>query len=1063
MSRLYPRLCFALMFIFITAAAIAQQRTVTGRVTDESGAEMPGVNVVIKGTTEGTATDADGRYSVTVSDDAVLVFSFVGYASTEVPIGGRSVVDVTLEPDVTTLQELVVTGYTVERKADIIGAVAVVDSDELLQTPTANLSQQLQARAPGVVASGAGAPGEAAKVRIRGFTSFGSSDPLYVIDGVPTSNPGSINPNDIESIQVLKDATSASIYGARAAQGVVIVTTKKGTPGKMTVSYDGYAGASYIPEGIMPDLLNTREYLEYLRLSDPGTTHALFGLQGNIDPNHYPDFYVVSPGLKAGFFAGDSQVDPALYTIEDYSNIYQIVPVSDGTNWFKEMTQTGIIQNHQITAAGGTETNSYSVALNYFDQEGTYKFSGYDRYALRLNTSFKPTDFITFGENVQVLRETFQNATGNGARGEASAWAQSFRMVPYIPVYDIGGGWGGNGIGNSGNGTNPVAQLYRDKDDQIINWRIFGNVFADINILKNLTYHTSFGIDYGNFFTKDIVKRTYERAENVGTTALNQSYSFNLAWTFTNTLAFTKQFGDHEVRLLAGTEAVKANIGDGISTQNVNTFDFEDPSFVSLNTDQAAGAGINSTQPQIRTLASIFGRVDYTFNDKYLFNATVRRDGSSAFGLENRYGVFPSFGVGWRLSEESFMQGVSIIGDLKIRAGWGQMGSERNAKAINQYTTFRFNPGLSNYDINRSQTSTVVGYAAYNAPSQATKWETSESTNIGFDASLLSGKLDVSFNWFNTDTKELLVGRPRPPLGGILVQPEINLGKMRNRGIELAVNGRGEFASNIGYDVGLTFTHYTNTAIDLDGNPETFFSVNASRLNNVWRTEAGHPVSSFYGYVIDGFFNSQADLDAIVQSGEAIGSWRFKDIDGDGEITDDDRTFIGSPHPDFIMGISLGLRYGNFDFNTFLVWNYGNEIFNYTKYWTDMRVFIGGVSKRVLYEAWDENTGTGTLPTLDGGYSGLITSSSNDYYIESGSYLRGRTLQIGYNVPSTIAQKARLSRARIYVQAQNYFTITKYSGPDPDIGIQGGDLSMGLDDAAYPNPRQVIVGLNLSF
>lgn len=1069
MKKLYVRLSMtAVLLLMLASVVLAQERTVSGTVNDDTGAPIPGVNVLVKGTTIGTSTDADGKYSLGVSGgDAVLVFSFIGFTTQEVPIGTRTLVDVSMAPDVQTLSELVITGYTAEKKADIIGSVAVVNNKELMATPTANLAAQLQGRAPGVVASGTGAPGDGAKIRIRGITSFRGSDPLYIIDGVPTDDASRVNPNDIESVQVLKDATSASIYGARAANGVIIITTKQGKTGKMEVSYDGYYGVSYVPKSYQPELLNTVEYGQYLKKTIPTGTHPLFGNIADLDPNNYPTAYVVSNGLKAGMDINDPRADPSLYSIEDYGNIYQINHTSAGTNWFDEVTRTAPIQNHQLTAAGGTDKNTYAVSFNYFDQDGVYLNSGYDRYAIRLNTSFTPTNFLKIGQNLQVIREEFQNAQGGGARGEASAWAQSFRMVPYVPVNDIAGGWGGNGIGQSGNGTNPVAQLYRSKDNQQINFKMLGNVFGEVNLMKDLTFKTSFGVDYANFFTKNITMKTYERAENTGTTGLFQQYNYTVSWTFTNTLVYNKTFGDHKVRLLAGTEALKRDMGDGISTQNVAGFDFEDPDFVSLNTDLNTGAGINSTQGLTRTLSSVFGRVDYTFKDKVLFNATFRRDGSSAFGSENRYATFPAFGVGYRLSEESFMKGISWITDLKVRGGWGQLGNEKPANQRDQYSTFRSNAGLSNYDITRSQNSLAVGYAQYNASTQIAKWETSESTNIGFDATLFGGKTTIDFNWFNTDTKDLLVQARRSPFSSILAMPSENLGKMRNTGIEFALTQRANFTSDLSFTGTVNFTHYKNEAVDIDGNPESFYPGNASRLNNVWRTQAGYPVSSFYGFQLDGFFNSQADLDALEQTGEKIGSWKFKDLDGDGAITDDDRTFIGNPQPDFIMGVNLEFRYKNFDLSTFLVWNYGSDLYNYTKYWTDMQVFIGGVSKRVLYEGWTPETQSGTLPQLGSGdsdgYTSFIRSASMDYYVESGSYLRGKTLQLGYTIPTSALAKVKMTRARAYVQLQNFFTITEYSGPDPDIAIQGGDLFMGLDDSAFPNPRQVLLGLNFAF
>jgi TonB-linked SusC/RagA family outer membrane protein len=1082
MEKLYNKAKrFVLLFLWLACshAVLAQERVVSGTVKDENGNGMPGVNVLVVGTSNGTVTDATGKYSITAGTGSRLLFSFIGYTSQEVSVGSSTTLDVNMKVDITELSEIVVTGYTSEKKADIIGSVAVVSSKDLLATPVPNLSQQLQGRAAGVLASGSGAPGAGAKIRIRGFTSWNSGDPLYIIDGVPTNDPSRVNPNDIESVQVLKDATSASIYGARAANGVIIVSTRQGKSGTMKVDYDGYVGPSWIPESYQPDMLNTDEYLTYLeRQHDPSLPaaqiykHPLFGTSGSMS---IPDMYVISTltgnNFRGGFPAGSPQVNPSLYSVpaNDYSQIYQIAEVSNGTNWFDAITRSGLIQNHQITASGGTDKSSYSLGLNYFDQEGVYVNSGYERYAMRLNTSFTPNQFFRLGENFQLIRESFQNATGGGARGEASAWAQSFRMVPYLPVNDIGGGWGGNGIGDSGNGTNPVAQLYRDKDDQNINYKLTGNVFAEVMPIKDLTLRTSFGIEYGNYFSKDYVLRTYERSENTQTAALNQSYTYNLAWTWSNTAVYSKSFGDHSLKFLAGTEAIKQGITDGITAGSFANFDFENPLFMSLNTAQNIGTTRSPYTVPARTIFSYFGRIDYAFKDKYLVNATFRQDESSVFGAQNRVATFPAFGLGWRVSEEGFLQGVDLIEDLKIRGGWGQMGNQTPVNPLDQYATFRSNAGLSNYDIARAQSTLAIGYTAFNAATDKAKWETVESLNVGFDASL-HGNWDITFNWFKNDTKGLLVGQPRAVLGPIVQTPRVNLGDMSNKGFEFSVTKRGNISSDLEYDVNVNFTHYKNVAENIDGNPLTFISGDASRLSNIWRTQAGQPISSFYGYQVDGFFTSQTEVDALDMPGAKIGSWKYKDLNGDGAITTDDATFIGNPQPDFVLGFNLGLRYKSFDFSTFLVWNYGNDLFNYTKYWTDMRVFVGGVSKRVLYEGYDPATKTGTLPflgTVDGtatdGYTDFIRTTSSDYYLESGSYLRGKNFTVGYTVPTALASKAKLKKARVYIQAQNYFTITKYSGPDPDISIQGGDLFMGLDDSAFPNPKQFLVGLNLTF
>jgi TonB-dependent starch-binding outer membrane protein SusC len=1086
-NKIFNNLLSVLLLIGVMTLsnqAFAQDITVTGKVTDETGSGMPGVNVLVKGTPNGTATDGNGVYTLSVgSRDAVLVFSFVGYATAEEVVGSRNTIDKQLTPDVETLTELVVTGYTIEKKADIIGSVAVVNSKDLAATPVANLANQLQGRAAGVLVSGGGEPGSSAKVRIRGFTSFGKSDPLYVIDGVPTQDASRVNPNDIESVQVLKDATAASIYGSRAAAGVIIVTTKQGKPGKPSVTYDGYVGSSFIPKSTFPDLVKTPEYVEYLERKLPaGSSHVIFGKVN--DGLSIPDYFVVStlPGsgnsFKRPFMAGAPQVNPDLYSVpvDDYSAIYTISKVSRGTNWFKEVTRPGIIQNHQLGLSGGSESATYSIGLNYFNQEGAFKYSGYKRYSLRTNTSFKVNNFFRVGENLQVIHEEFMNAGTNGSsvRGEGSAWAQSFRMVPYIPVHDIGGGWGGNGIGDSGNGTNPVAQLYRDKDDVRRNVKILGNVYGELNPIKDLTVRTSFGLEYGNFYTKDIVKRTYERAENVTSTGLNVNNNFRWTWTWTNTIAYSKTFlDDHSIKLLAGTEAIKSG-GDGLETQNVNGFDFEDPNFINLDTDQAAGFGVRASQPTISALASYFGRIDYAFRDKYLFNATVRRDGYSGFGPANRYGVFPAFGVGWRISAEPFMASQTIFSDLKLRAGWGQMGSQNNVLPQNSFSTFGYHPGLGNYDIGRTQNGTVVGYAPTFYGTNKTKWETSESTNIGFDASLLGGKLDVSFSYFNVETKDLLVERLRNGLetvGNGL--PRVNIGEMRNRGIEFDVTNRGNITPDIGYTATVTFTHNRNEATRIDENPSSFISRNASRLTDVIRTTSGEPISSFWGFERNGFFEDQADLDALSQPDAVVGSWRYKDQNGDGVINNDDKVFIGNPQPDFVLGLNIGLTYKAFDLSAFFVWNYGNDLFNYTKYFTHMQGFVGGVHKDVLRKSWSPENTNGSMPILEpgaNGYTPFIVSTASDFYIESGSYFRGKTLQIGYTLPVDIANKVKFNKARVYVQAQNFFTITDYTGADPDIGIQGGDINnanadlfMGVDESSTPNPRQFIVGLNLTF
>lgn len=1038
---------------------------ITGRVTSSSGEGLPGVTVLLKGTTNGTATDVDGRYSLSVPETGgTLVFSFIGYTTLEKSFSGPGTVNVTMADDAKALEEVVVTGYTTEKKRDIIGSVSVVKTTELLQTPAANLQAQLQGRASGVTVSGNGQPGAGAKVRIRGFASFGNNDPLYVIDGVPTENPSSLNPQDIESLQVLKDATSASIYGSRAANGVIIVTTKRGKAGTSSITVDSYAGVQVIPESSMPKMLNSQQYGEYLftsrRNGGVPTTSPIFG--SGTSPV-VPGFIVVSPGFSGGVPAGDPRADASKYNITPGSPFYQIIQASPGTNWFQEITRPALIQSHQINASGGSEKGTYSLGANYFNQEGTILHTGYDRATVRANTLFNPVKRIRVGENLQLTYETRQ---GGGESGEGGAWAQSYRMVPYLPVYDINGGFAGNRVGESGNGSSPIANLTRNKDNKNNGYKIFGNVFAEVDLMEGLTARTSFGTDYSNNYNNGFTSITYERSENQTQNSFSESFGYFNTWTWTNTLTFNRTFAEtHNVKLLAGTEAVKGS-GRGITGSNQN-YDLTDIDFRTIQ----SGTGIRNTSTfntGRSSLYSLFGRVDYGFRDKYLINATVRRDASSKFGPESRVGVFPAFGAAWRISDESFLQGIPFITELKLRGGWGQMGSQRNVDANNQFSTFASGGRESWYAINGQNNASTVGYRQSRQGNLTTKWETTETTNLGLDASLFDGRLTLTLEGYNVETKDLLIDQVRNGLMAEITQPRINIGSMRNRGFDLNLGTTGTFAGDFNYDASLNFTRYTNELTKMAEEGQVIYR-GASRLGNVIAIQKGYPVSSYFGYEIDGIFQNQAEVDAgPAMPYKTIGSWRLKDQNGDKKIDDQDRTIIGNPIPKFQLGSNLSLAYKNFDISTFLFWNYGNDLYNFTKWFTDMRGFVGGVSTRVLENSWSESNPNGTLPIISSKdtYSSGI---STDYFVEKGSYFRMRTLQIGYKVPANVASKVRLNNLRVYVQGQNLFTITDYTGADPDISIvgdnnnTGDDQFMGVDQANYPNARQFIFGINLGF
>ena len=1077
LSKLF-KVCQSALILFICLTPLmvsandgpAVVADVSGTVTNSDGEALVGASVAIKGTTQGTLTDGNGRFQLSVPDGSTtLVISYLGYERQEVDIAGRTVVNVTMVSAESYLEEVVVTGYTSERKGDILGSVEVVNTEDLLAAPAANLAGQLQGRASGVVVSNDARPGAGAKVRIRGFTSFGQSNPLYIIDGVPTKDASALNPNDIESVQVLKDATAASIYGARAAQGVIIVTTKGGKKGAVQFSYDGYYGVQTIPESSKPDLLNTDEYLEYLRLNNGDAfIHPVFGAVGT---GTVPDRIVTSPGFKGGVAANDPRANPDLYDISDFGAAYQIMETSAGTDWFDAATRPAVIQNHQVTAQGGGDNGTYVFSMNYFGQEGLYNDTDYNRYTARMNTSYKPKKWLRIGENFQFSYDKRDGSSGGGGGtlGEGSPWASAYRMVPYLPAFDIGGGFSGNAVGESGNATSPVASLSRNADDFRERYRAFGNAFAEIKPLDWITFRTSFGVDYTQFFSRDITYRTYESSENTSITGLGNSSGYNLTWTWTNTATLEQEFGDHGFKLLLGSEAISFD-GNGISV-STNTFDFEDPVFINLNTDQFATPNASSTQPIPEKLASYFARFDYTFQNKYLINATIRRDGTSKIFEDERYGIFPSVGVGWRISEETFLQNVSWLDDLKLRFGWGQMGSIDNVSAGNQFTLFGSSVGSTNYDINRTNNGGAIGYRPNRVGSLTTVWEFSETNNFGLDASMFQSRLVFGFNYFINNTNDLLIGRVRNELEPVVnQQPAINLGQMRNEGFEASLSHRNQIG-DFSYDVTLLFTRYQNEVIDIDGNPETFFTRGAARLSNVVRTSVGEPVSYFWGYEIDGFFQNENELTQVQQDGAVVGSWRFKDLNGDGVINDQDQTNLGNPHPDFTTSLNVDLRWKNFDFNMFWFWNQGSDIWNHNRYFTDMRVFVGGVGSRVLYDGWTPQNPNALLPRLapggESGYTNFIRSNPSSYFVEDGSFLRLRTMQLGYNMDASTLGFLGISNLRLYVQGQNLLTITDYTGPDPDVTITGqnpnDDLKMGVDESGFPTPRQVLVGLNVTF
>ncbi|UCJ06601.1 TonB-dependent receptor [Chitinophaga pendula] len=1060
--------------LLLTAQVWAQQKKITGKVTDEkTGTPLPGVTVVVKGTNKGTATDPTGNYAITAAASDNLVFSFVGFTPKEVPVGNAAALNVTLSENVGNLNEVVVTGYGSQAKKDITGAVATVDVKKLLSTPATNIGQALQGRVAGVTIGTDASPGGSVMVRIRGYGTINDNSPLYIIDGVPTKgNLNTLNLGDIESTQVLKDASAASIYGSRAGNGVVIITTVKGKLGKPKLSYDFYYGTQRPAKFL--DLLNTQQYASLLWESRINA--------GNVAANGYPKHAQFGNGAQPvipdyifpdGAMEGDPRVNPANYSADidgpDFRKTKWLITKANkaGTNWMDEIFDPAPIQNHQIKVSGAGENARYAMSLNYFNQKGILIYTGYKRYSVRANTEFNVSKRIRAGENFQIAYgERIGQPAGNQNEGNPISFA--YRMQPIIPVYDIMGNFAGTKGGDLDNAKNPVAALYRNRDNLAKELRLFGNAYLEADILKNLTARTSIGIDYFWTNARNYTIRDIESSESVGANSLSITTGYGNTWTWSNTLNYKLELADkHRIGILLGTEAI-SSMFDPLTTGRTRFFnDDKDNQYID------AGNASTSTNSGVWTdwrLASEFGKINYAYNDRYLIDFTLRRDRSSRFSKEYNVAYFPAVSAGWRISDEAFMKPITAINDLKLRVGWGKTGNQEIGN-YTPYSTYGTNPATSFYDLNGSRTSALQGYELMQFGNVRAKWETTTSTNIGLDAALLKGKLIFNLDVYHRRTSDMLFPVEIQYTQGIATNPFRNIAEMTNRGIELGLSYAGEaMKGDFTYDVNVNFSRYKNVVDKTDGNADTRYFGFTTRLPAMTVTQAGQPISSYFGYVIDGIFQSddEAAKHAVQFGGGAnnkAGQFKFRDINGDGKINASDRTIIGNPHPDFTYGINIDLHYKQFGLTLFGQGVQGNTLFNYVRYWTDFPTFGGNRSVRMLEDSWRPGKTDAKLPQLRS--NDVISSNPSTYYLENGSYFRMKNVMVSYELPQSLLKRFAISQFKIYVQAQNLFTVTKYTGLDPEINLRNydpnNDRHMGVDEGAYPVAKVFLVGANISF
>jgi TonB-linked SusC/RagA family outer membrane protein len=1055
-----------LLMLALGRTALGQRISVSGTVSSSEGTPLQGVTVSVQGTDVRAVTGANGRYAITsAASDGVLRFALVGRRSVETSISGRPRIDVTMER-IAYLEEVVVTSsYASQRRADITGAVASVSVDATNRETGASVLQKLAGVTPGVTVSSSGSPGSRSTVRIRGISSFQNNEPLYIIDGTPVQDSyiNWLNPDDITSIQVLKDASAASIYGSRASNGVIVIeTTKRGVSGPPRSTLRVRTGMVTPVRGYDDFLIQNS--LDYFQVVKQSYLNAGRPVPANIfgDPNNPTVPAYVWPnncGLNKAP-APCATVDPSTYSYP--GNL--IMPGSDGTNWWKAVFGSAPVRDVNLDVGGGSPDNSYGVSFNYYDQGGTAKYNSYKRGTMRANTEFRRGN-LSFGENLAVaLERSFGAGIGNDDFGEGSILGKNILMQPVVPLYDIMGNFASGKANELGNNTNPLKVAYEARNNSSRNNRIFGNAFAGYALMPSLTVRTRFGFNVGQGAFNGFAPITPENSEPNLINSINENQNQFVDWTWSNTAQYLKTFAQHTFNVLVGQEANQGN-NRFITASMANLLNSElDSRYIQDALGDASTKNVTSSGGQY-ALLSFFGKVDYNFADKYVASVTLRKDGSSRLGPGTRWGTFPAFGLGWRITNEPWLQGSRIFDDVMLRYGWGVTGNQLipTGRIVSQ---FGGNRGDTFYDITGSNTSIVPGYRVSSIGNPDLKWEENRSQNVGADLSLFNRNLDVIIDLYKRTTENLLYNPAVPGTAGVASPPFINVGSIENRGIDFSIGHRGSWwnATFIG-------SHYKNKILRIDGKQDFFQGPIGIRFGNPVINQVGSPIGSFFGYIADGYFRDAADVSSSpTQAGAAPGRIKFRDVNGDGKIDLNDRTIIGSPHPNFTAGLDLGARWRDFDFNTTVFGTFGNKIFDAQKQFYIFRNFSTNVRDDLLANSWTPTNLDAKYPRLD--FNDTFSKELSSFYVEDGSYVRMRSLQIGYTIPQDARWFGRsLPGTRLFVQGENLFTITRYPGLDPSLPVQAveraaGDVRdqfRGIDQGTYPSNKVFSIGLITSF
>ncbi len=1087
------RICTVLFFFFVSGTLLAQTK-VTGNVKNSKDNQpVAFATITVKGTNVATTTSATGDFTINVpAGKNTLVVSSVGFADAEVTFDKSNVVSVVLVEKVSSLDEIVVTGYTAQKKREITGSVSVVSIKDMKSVPSGNPEQMLQGQAAGVNVISSGNPGDNSNIYIRGITSFGGANPLIVVDGIGSAPNDltilhDLSPNDIESVQVLKDA-QAAIYGARGSAGVILITTKRGKSGRASITYDAYYGTQRPLSGNVWHNLNTQGMADLYFLA--AFNSAQVDSNGNVVSAQYgtgktpviPDYIVA--GSKSGVLEGDPAANPDLYNI-DYrkGDIYQIVPANKtGTDWFHEAFKPARIMSHSITASGGGDRSSYLFSVNYFDQKGTLLNTYLKRYATRINTTFNVKNNIRVGENAYLFFKENPRVTNNveGNEVNTTGWEQ-----PIIPVYDIKGGFAGNRGNELGNSSSPVANRARAKDNHGYNWDIQGNVWAEVDFLRHFMARTSFGGNIDNYAGFYHSFHEYENKENNSTNTYDEYAGHGSNWTWSSTLNYSNIFAQkHAVKLLVGIESAEYR-GREVGGHRQDYFS-DDPNYLNLSNGSPTGETNYSWFSKAR-LYSLLARIDYAYNDEIFVGLNGRRDQSSVLGPETRTGYFGSVSAGWLITRENFMKSIGWLNSLKIRGSYGELGSISNTRGVNSFTTYFSNPAQTYYAISGSNTGTAQGFAYSTFGNPKTKWEADIITNIGIDATILKNTLDFTVEWYQKKINGLLFQDQPPAVVGGATPPNVNIGDMKNTGVDIQAAYHGKVGKDFSFNIGANVTSYDNTVVRIPGTAGFFETAYTHNTGPQVRNQAGHPVGAFFGYHIIGIYQDAADVaKSPTETDAAPGRFKYADLSGpdgkpDGIIGPEDRTFFGDPNPKFTYGINLGASYKGFDFSMVLYGSQGNDILNYTRYFQDFYPqFQNAKSEHLLYDSWlpadrslprDQWTAVNpnaAYPIVENNSYFSTNAVINDFYMEDGSYLRCKQVQIGYNIPASALKRLRIDKARIYVQAANLFTITKYTGLDPELTTYSSSTnnndSFGIDWGNYPSgQKNYNVGVSITF